>query len=404
MNTLNINQPSVIRQCVDLLKGIEKFSCPLLNYDHKKLTIEALIQIFIAAQLGKWDSYSDFEEKIRADKDFMNSLSIKSISGSQLSRRINDLPTEWVQELFFKQVSEIQKLTSKMAGLPNGIGRLAVLDSTSFKLPELLSSWAYLSKTSTQVKMHTRLIIASPEISYPDKIVPSTGNVSDFEGSDVLVEEADATYVMDRGYACHKRINRWAKDNLSFVVRIKDQHKVIYLERKVLSHPLIRLDAKVMIGVTQNIEMIPVRLIEFWDEEGHLYRIITTRFDIPPEEIMEIYKKRWEIELFFKWLKQHLRTTKIWSTKPQGIWNQMFLAMIAYGLILQIKLILKTKKTTWVVLRLVRTYLHRPWEKLIEEMNRKKSRTSKGRQKIPDRKAKKLVLAESVAIIKEKKK
>lgn len=404
MNTLNINQPSVIRQCLGLLKGTKKLSCPLLNYEQKKLTTEALIQIFIAAQLGKWDSYSDFEEKLRADEDFMKSLGIKSISGSQLSRRINDLPTEWVQELFFKQVSELHKLTSKMTGLSNGIGKLAVLDSTSFKLPELLSSWAYLSKTSTQVKMHTRLIIASPDIAYPDKAVPSTGNVSDFEGSDLLVEDLDATYVMDRGYACHKRINQWAKENISFVVRVKDRHKVIYLDRKVLSHPLIRLDARVLIGVSTNVEMKPLRLIEFWDEDGHLYRIITTRFDLTPEQVMEIYRNRWAIELFFKWVKQHLRTTRIWSTKPQGIWNQMFLALIAYGLIVQIKLELKTSKTIWVVLRLIRTYLHRPWGKLIEEVNRKKSRTSKGRQKIPDPKAKKLVFAESVAIIKEKKK
>ena len=252
--------------------------------------------------------------------------------------------------------------------------------------------------------MHTRLVIASPDIAFPDRILPSTGNVTDVEASDFLVEEDDATYVMDRGYADHKRINNWASKKISFVVRVKEQTKVMYIEKKLLDHPLIRMDAKVKVIGQSNVKLYPVRLIEFYDEEGHLYRIITTRFDLPPEQIMEIYRHRWAIELFFKWIKQHLRFIKIWSTKPQGIWNQMFLALIAYGLTLQIKLMTQTNKTIWVVMRLIRTYFHLPWIDLINELNRGPTRKSKGRQKVPEKTEKKLEFAENVAIIKPKKK
>lgn len=99
--------------------------------------------------------------------------------------------------------------------------------------------------------------------------------------------------------------------------------------------------------------------------------------------MIEIYRARWTIELFFKWVKQHLRFTKIWSTKPQGIWNKMFLAMFAYGLTLIMKLKTKPNKTTWEFFRLLQTYLYRRADSFIKILNRNKNKTSKGRQKAP---------------------
>ncbi|KYD25640.1 hypothetical protein B4113_1603 [Geobacillus sp. B4113_201601] len=80
-------------------------------------------------------------------------------------------------------------------------------------------------------------MVASPDTVFPDRILPSTGNVTDFEGADVLVEECDATYVMDRGVACHKRMNRWAKEEISFIVRIKEKQQVMYLSRSIIFFP-----------------------------------------------------------------------------------------------------------------------------------------------------------------------
>ncbi|HLR73691.1 MAG TPA: transposase, partial [Virgibacillus sp.] len=101
------------------------------------------------------------------------------------------------------------------------------------------------------------------------------------------------------------------------------------------------------------------------------------------EQIMELYRHRWMIEIFFKWVKQHLKLTHIWSTKPQGMWNQMFLALAAYGLALILQLKSKTKKTLWAFLRLMRTYMYKPYNEFLKELNRTKSKTSRGRQKVP---------------------
>ena len=146
------------------------------------------------------------EEKLEAYPKLRKELDITEISGSQLSRRINDLPTEWVQKLFTKVVKKIHQFTHSSKGLPDGIGRLNIVDSTEIRLPENLCDWAFISKGHNAVKMHTRLMVVSPDVAFPDKIVPSTGTVSDFESSDALIEEADATYVMDRGYPSRKNL------------------------------------------------------------------------------------------------------------------------------------------------------------------------------------------------------
>jgi hypothetical protein len=378
MNNKSIGRELLICQCLSLLPT-EDFDCPLIDYGKYKLSTKSLMKIFVSAQLDQWSSYEHMEEKLRAYPALCKELNIKDISGSQLSRRINDLPTEWVQKLFVKVVEKIKQLTVTSKGLPNGIGRLNIVDSTEIKLPKQLCDWAYISADRHAIKMHTRLVVVSPGVSFPDKILPSTGTVSDFESSDALIEEADATYVMDRGYPSRKNLMEWQKKKISFVVRITQALKLYTLEEFKPTHPSVIQDARVEYGISK----IPLRYIEFIDEQGSTFRILTTRFDLTDQQVLEIYRNRWVIELFFKWIKQHLKLTKIWSTKPQGIWNQLFLALIAFGLSLIVKLELKSKKTPWQFFRILQTYLYQAVSSFKKEIARKKKQTSKGRQKIP---------------------
>ncbi|MDQ0231831.1 IS4 family transposase [Metabacillus malikii] len=398
MNSKIIGREMLICQCLSLLPT-EDFDCPLLDYGNYKLTTKSLLKIFVSAQLDQWSSYAHMEEKLRAYPELCKELDIKGISGSQLSRRINDLPTEWVQKLFIKVVKKIKQLTHSNKGLPNGIGRLHIVDSTEIRLPENLCDWAFISKGHNAVKMHTRLTVVSKDIVFPDKIVPSTGTVSDYESSDSLVEEADAIYVMDRGYPSRKNLMDWQKKEISFVVRITKNLRLYTLEKYEPSHPSVIKDEKVLYGISD----IPIRYIEFVDEKERTYRILTTRFDFTAQQVMEIYRNRWIIELFFKWIKQHLKLTKLWSTKPQGIWNQMFLALIAFGLSLIVKLQTESTKTPWQFFRLVQTYLYQPVESFMKELQLKKKKKSKGRQKIPDQKPKVVPLYGNVALVKKEK-
>jgi hypothetical protein len=264
-------------------------------------------------------------------------------------------------------------------------------------LPENLCDWAFISKGHNAVKMHTRLVVVSKNVAYPDKIVPSTGTVSDFESSNFIIEEDDATYVMDRGYPSKKNLMEWLEKKISFVTRITKSLVLYSVEEFEPTHPSIKRDAIVNFGISNE----PVRYIEFGDEKGRIYRILTTRFDLTDQQILEIYKNRWLIELFFKWIKGHLKLTKIWSTKPQGIWNQMFLALIALGVSLIIKLQIKSAHTPWEFFRVLRTYLYLPGRDIFKELNRKKKK-SKGRQKVPIPSVKEKPLFGNVALVKQK--
>lgn len=376
MNKKSIGYEKLICQCLSILP-MEDFDCPLIDYG-KKLKSKALLKIFVAAQLDQWSSYSHMEEKLRAHPDLRKEVDVENISGSQLSRRINEFPTEMIQKMFVKVASKIRLLTQEFKGISKDIGRLNIVDSTEIRLPENMCDWAFISKGHNAVKMHTRLVVVSKDVVFPDKIVPSTGTVSDFESSDFIIEEDNATYVMDRGYPSKKNLTDWLDKNISFVTRITKNLVLYSLEEFEPTHPSIKRDAIVNFGISH----VPVRYIEFVDDKDRVYRLLTTRFDLTDQQILEIYKSRWLIELFFKWIKGHLKLTKIWSTKPQGIWNQMFLALIALGVSLIIKLQTNSTKTPWDFFRVLQTYLYLPGKRIYKELNRKKKK-SKGRQKVP---------------------
>jgi hypothetical protein len=293
-------------------------------------------------------------------------------------------------------------LINAMKKMPKGIseeiGRLKIVDSTEIRLPQQLCDWSFISKGHHAVKMHTRLVVVSEDIAYPDKIVPSTGTVSDFESAEHLIEESEATYVMDRGYPSRKNLMDWQAKNISFVVRITKALRLYTLEEFEPTHPSVVQDAKVLYGISKT----PLRYVEFLDDEGTTYRILTSRFDLTDQQVMEVYRSRWAVELFFKWIKQHLKIVKIWSTKPQGIWNQMFLAVIAYGLSLIVKLQTESRKTAWEFFRLLRTYLYKTVASFRRALKpKKKKRKSNGRKKVPIPPEKKPLHVGTVALVKE---
>lgn len=375
-----ISNQTVFSKCLSFLP-FKTFNCSFLDNGVKKLTTANLMRICVTMQLGNWKSYEETEERIRAMEGTEELFGLSSISASQLCRRVNALPSILPRQLFLAAVTQLNKLTSNGKGIPS-LGRLHLVDSSSLLLGPTLGKWTYFTKHSNCVKLHTRIVVTDPGTAYPDMVIPSTGNVDDREAMLELVIDPHATHVMDRGYVDYKKMDHWVGNQIPFAMRIQAKHKTnIIKSYEIPDGSRVRLDALVVMGSKFRSMEQPLRLVEFTDEEGKEYRVVTNRWDLKAEEITELYRHRWIIELFFKWMKQHLRLVKLQSTQPQGIWNQIFFAMTAYCVTLYVRLVEKTKKTTWKVLTLLRIHAERTWKSFLHELHRLPERTSKGRQK-----------------------
>ncbi|QNK56829.1 IS4 family transposase [Paenibacillus sp. PAMC21692] len=367
---MSVSDKQVVRQCLSLLP-LQDFVAPFLDYRKQFKTVQ-LLKLFITGQLLNWDSLRTIESAIRSDEGFQAEFQVKSISKSQLSRRMNSLPVEITQALFAAVVHALREPIK-----PSLKGKkpvLAIVDSTSLRMPPVLGDWAYVTEKQNSVKVHTRLVFIDEHTAYPDHIVPSTGNISDFSGSDdLVVVDPNVLYVMDRGYVCYVRMEKWVTNKIDFVIRLANHHYAeVQSERPSTGErSTIVRDAVVILGNQPKTKMrTPLRLIEFYDDQGRFYRIATTRHDLPAEELMDVYRNRWLIELFFKWLKQHLKFAKLYSYQPDAVWNHIYLALVGYGLSYLVKRELHTTHSTWDILRLIRLYATKRWSAFLTEVHR----------------------------------
>jgi len=373
----SIDQNLVFRQYLSLLP-VTKLACPLMNYDEKKLTDFALVKAFIVGSLCKWDSHREIAENIRSNNSLQRELELQSISYSQISRRLIDINTEHLVDLLGQLTKCYWNLQRHAVGINTNVGIIRIIDGTYVKLPDSASNWTAISKVSSGIKLHIRIVVASSDSVFPEKMIASTGNIADSDAVNYLIDE-DALYVMDRGYAHKTKMGGWLQRNIQFLVRVRKTFHVETLKAYTPTHPNVIKNELVSIQKRPEI----LRYIEFKDSEGTTFHLITNRLDLSEEEILETYKNRWYIELFFKWIKQHLKLNHIFSQSPKGIWNQMYITLIAFSLTEIMRLIHQPKKSAWEFLRQMRVYLFRPLNKLLASFNRSLKK-SKGRQKLPE--------------------
>ncbi|UKS27135.1 IS4 family transposase [Paenibacillus sp. HWE-109] len=375
---------TVISQCLQLL-DLPKAVCDILDYRTQKLTVRSAILLFIEAQLARREEPTAIEEHLRSNENLQALVGTKSISASRFSRKLNELPTFLLQYAFQEINRRIaQTLRESSHVKVRDVKKLTIIDSTTISLPNFHGQWAYCSKTQNSVKMHTYLCTDFPDMAYPSKVILSTGAVADSEVAIELLTDKNTTYVMDRGYINYAFFKKWAEANIRFVVRIQANSKTTVIQARPVPEddPGLLRDADVQMVVPKHPDQkVTLRLVEFKDDKKRIYRVVTTRWDLSAREIANLYRDRWMIELFFKWMKQHLHLAKLYSYKPDAVWNQIYMTLLAYGLCILVKLQTKTTKSTWEVLKLVRIYVMMSWEKFLAALNRAPTRSSKGRRK-----------------------
>jgi hypothetical protein len=211
---------------------------------------------------------------------------------------------------------------------------LYALDSTTIDLCLSLFPWAKFRKHKAAVKMHTLLDLHG---NIPTFISITSGKVHDVNILDELLPEAGAFYVVDRGYLDFKRLYVFTLNSAFFVVRTKSN---VLLQRRY-SHSVdrttgVRSDHTVILTAIDSVKAYPdaLRRISYLDVKTRKrFKFLTNNFTLPALTIALIYKARWQVELFFKWIKQHLRIKSFYGASENAVKTQIWIAVSVYVLV-----------------------------------------------------------------------
>jgi hypothetical protein len=231
---------------------------------------------------------------------------------------------------------------------------LYALDSTTIDLCLSLFPWAKFRKHKGAVKMHTLLDLRG---NIPTFIGITDGNVHDVNLLDEILPEAGAFYVMDRGYIDFERLYVFTLSAAFFVVRTKAN---IVLQRRY-SHPVdkttgVRSDHTVLLTAIDSAKAYPdtLRRISYLDvETAKRFKFLTNNFALPALTIAQVYKSRWQVELFFKWIKQHLRIKAFYGTSENAVKTQIWIAVSVYVLVAIIRKRLGLEASLYQILQIL---------------------------------------------------
>ena len=208
------------------------------------------------------------------------------------------------------------------------------IDATTIDLCLSTFYWATFRSTKGGIKLHTQLDLKT---SIPEFILFSTAAIHDVNVLDIISFEANSFYILDRGYVDYQRLYKIHLCNAFFITRAKDNMNY----RRLYSHPVdktkgVIYDQTIMLNGYYAAKDYPekMRRIKFYDEQtGKILIFLTNNFHLAATEIAQLYKHRWKIELFFKWIKQHLKIKSFWGHSENAVKTQVWIAVSVYVLV-----------------------------------------------------------------------
>jgi transposase len=212
------------------------------------------------------------------------------------------------------------------------------LDSTTIDLCLNIFRWAKFRKTKGAIKLHTLLDLRGP---IPTFIHISDGKVHDVKVMDMIPIEPGAFYVMDRGYVDFERLHTFQDLGAFFIIRAKHSLKYVRLKSQEVDIATgLRSDQIIRLKTFYSLKGYPDRLrrIRYYDDETQRFFIyLTNHFTLPPLTIALLYKSRWQVEQFFKWIKQNLRIKSFFGRSPNAVKTQVWIAVCVYVMVAILK-------------------------------------------------------------------
>ena len=306
------------------------------------------------AQLTYRESLRDIETCLRAQGAKLYHIGIRGgISRSTLADANETRDWHIYQDFALCLIQTARKL---YAGDGFGLelkNTVYALDSTTVDLCLALFPWARFRQHKGAVKLHTLIDLHG---NIPTFIHVSDGKLHDVNVLDQIPFEAGSFYVMDRGYVDFARLYRLHQTQAFYVTRAKSNLQY----RRVYSHPIdkttgLRCDQTIVLTGVQSGKDYPIHLrrVKFYDaKHDKLLVFLTNNFDLPALTIAQLYRCRWQVELFFKWIKQHLRIKRFLGTSENAVKTQVWIAIAVYVLVAIIKKRLKSELSLYTMLQI----------------------------------------------------
>ena len=275
----------------------------------------------------------------------------KSVTRSNLAKANEQRDYRIFEDFAYHLVAEARsKSTEKIFGFD---GHVYAFDSTTIDLCLEVFEWAKFRKHKGGIKIHTLYDI---EAQVPAFFHITTASTNDIKAMPEIPYEKGAYYIFDRGYNDFSNLFKIEQIEATFVVRTKKNLKFEQTSWKRRLPKNVLSDSTIEFTVYKSSKdyPIPLRRVVYYDEEqGRTFVFLTNNFVLPAPIIAELYRNRWSVELFFKWLKQHLKIKKFWGTSENAVRIQIYCAIITYCLVVIVKHDMKLERSVYEILQIV---------------------------------------------------
>ena len=334
------------RQCVNRYSG---------NYRVRSFTCYNQLLCMAFAQLTYRESLRDIECCLRAMQEKLYHMGIRGKVSRNTLAKANET-RDW---RIYSDFAQILIHEARQLYVDDGFGleldeTVYALDSSTIDLCLSVFPWARFRKTKGAIKLHTLLDLRG---DIPTFIWITDGKIHDVNVLDHLIPEAGSIYVMDRAYLDFYRLYQLHQCSAIFVTRSKTNTGLRRLySNKVDKSTGVRCDQIVVLTGYYSKKDYPEKLrrIKYFDaEKGRSFVFLTNQFTLPPEIIAELYRYRWRVEIFFKWIKQHLRIKSFYGTSENAVKTQIWIAVSTYVLVAIMKKRLKIDLTLYTILQIL---------------------------------------------------
>jgi len=348
----------VFSQLLDFMPRHEFKKCvERYHGDYRTRTFSCLDQFLCMAfaQLTSRESLRDIETCLRAVQKKLYHAGLRGkVSRNTLAKANENRP--WQIYADFAQIL-IKRARTLYANDSFGLAlkrTVYALDSTTIDLCLTLFPWAQFRRHKSAVKMHTLMDLRG---NIPSFIYITGGQVHDLHLLDQLPFDPGAFYIMDKAYTDFERLYALHQNRAYFVIRAK--RNLRFSRRN--SSPIdkrrgLRSDQSIVLTGPKTSRLYPeiLRCIHYYDEEtGKRFIFLTNNFSLAPITITRLYKRRWQIELFFKWIKQHLRIKSFFGTSSNAVKTQIWIAISIYVLVAIMKKELKLERSLYEILQII---------------------------------------------------